>query len=395
MVRRSVRNRFIGASALSLALIGASATAGEAGAGGVCAVESWITDAAHWVEGMPDRVTGAYSRTLERARERLHGTLGVRLMVQGGAEGPALWVRPGEAGEVPSRLVLLVHGLDDPGSIWDEVAPALRSEGHSVARFDYANDQPIAASADELASALADLRAQGVERVDIVAHSMGGLVARDVLTRCEHYAGDTAGNDRLPRVDRMVTFGTPNAGAPLAHLRGVMEIRDQWERLATSDSFDAADLLGFIVDGGGEAGEDLLPGSAFLTELNSRPPPRPVEILTVEGRALPVGPADVRPVLEGVVARAVLGESGTRWVQGVVDAAASALGDGAVPADSVPLDGGSTPVALDADHRSMLRRVPAMSAIRGLFGEPDGPPPGVALLIEFLAPGTGILPEGP
>lgn len=389
MVRRSVRTGLIGMSALSLALIGATAASAESptpepAESSTCLVERWFTSAARWVESVPQRVSGAYERTLERARERLGETLGVRVFVPGDRPGEWQWVRPEDAGPSPNRLVLLVHGLDDPGTIWDETAPALAGAGLTVARFDYANDQPIARSADELAASLADLRARGVQHIDIVAHSMGGLVTRDVLTRCEHYAGDTLHCNRLPVVDRLITFGTPNAGAPLARLRAVTEIRDQLERLNASGQFELADLLGFVVDGAGEAGDDLLPGSAYLEDLNSRPLPSTLQTLTVEGRALPVGAEDFSIALNTVVARAVLREDGVRWAEGMLDAVASAVGDGAVPAGSVPLAGAGEHIVLDADHRSMLRRVPAMAAVRAIFGQDDGPPPGVALLLERL-----------
>jgi pimeloyl-ACP methyl ester carboxylesterase len=72
------------------------------------------------------------------------------------------------------RVVLLVHGLDEPGSIWDELIPELHARGHAVARFDYPNDQPARASADLLLGELRQIRAQGITQIDIVAHSMGG-----------------------------------------------------------------------------------------------------------------------------------------------------------------------------------------------------------------------------
>jgi flagellar biosynthesis GTPase FlhF len=122
---------------------------------------------------------------------------------------------------VPARAVLLVHGLDEPGGIWDALAPALAEAGHPAVRFEYPNDQPPARSAALLADALADLRRAGLTSLDIVAHSMGGLVATDVLTRPEFE------NRARPRVPLLVTVGTPFDGSPWADLQPVSELREQ------------------------------------------------------------------------------------------------------------------------------------------------------------------------
>ena len=55
--------------------------------------------------------------------------------------------------------VVLVHGLDEPGSIWEDVIPALREADWAVWEFHYPNDQPIEASAAYLASVWAQLGA--------------------------------------------------------------------------------------------------------------------------------------------------------------------------------------------------------------------------------------------
>ncbi|MHC5003284.1 MAG: esterase/lipase family protein [Planctomycetota bacterium] len=130
------------------------------------------------------------------------------------------------AARLPSRLVLLLHGLDESSGIWRDLLPELAAAGHPVALFEYPDDGPIAAAADLLAENLAKLRRRGVRRVDIVAHSMGGLVARDVLARRGLYGGDGAGGGRYPAIDRLVMLGTPNQGAPIARVRQVLALRE-------------------------------------------------------------------------------------------------------------------------------------------------------------------------
>lgn len=87
-----------------------------------------------------------------------------------------------------------------------------------MAPFEYPNDGPVADAAGLLARELQALRDSGLERVDVVAHSMGGLVARDALTRKAYYAGDGTGGRRYPALDRLILIGTPNHGSPLAVL---------------------------------------------------------------------------------------------------------------------------------------------------------------------------------
>ena len=78
--------------------------------------------------------------------------------------------------------VVLIHGLDDPGQVWQVLAPKLVEEDFNVWLMQYPNDQPIVESAQFFSQELKGLKQLGIDRISIVAHSMGGLVSREMLT---------------------------------------------------------------------------------------------------------------------------------------------------------------------------------------------------------------------
>ena len=173
--------------------------------------------------------------------------------------------------------VVLVHGLDDPGKVWMNLAPALQAAGHGVSIFNYPNDQAIRDSARLFAEILQSASMRETAEISIVAHSMGGLVSRELLTSpalaCERPAC------RMPRVKRLIMVGTPNQGSNMARFRGLAELREHLSRMLEGE----AGWLDSIVDGGGEAGLDLIPGSPFLTELNSRELPAVTTMVVIAG----------------------------------------------------------------------------------------------------------------
>ncbi|MDX2115155.1 MAG: alpha/beta fold hydrolase [Planctomycetota bacterium] len=331
-------------------------------------------------------ITGRLQSELERSRARYELTLG---LFSCQANGSPQWDRVAAPVELPRRVVLLVHGLDEGGQIWDDAAPLLSAAGHTPIRFNYPNDQPITCSADRLAEALGLLKSSGVERVDIVAHSMGGLLARDVLTREAYYAGDARGNERLPAVTRLIMLGTPHRGAPLAPLRGVMELRDQAVRLLTAETIDMASLLTFAVDGMGEAGGDLGAGSAFLSELSARPGPRHVEMTNI----VAVLAAEERDAVVGFLSservRGLLGPERTEALSRGATEVFTLIGDGAVPADSSVLAGADT-VVVEANHRSMIKSVEMPGVVRRLLGTERRKPPAVPVILSKLGPAEKV-----
>ncbi len=286
-------------------------------------------------------------------------------------DGVLRWVGEGNGGN-GGRVVVLIHGLDEPGGVWDELGPALIEAGYRVALFEYPNDQAVVISAGGLAKAMRKLGEMGIDGVDVVAHSMGGLVSREALTNPE--MGASSGMISGVRVGRLILVGTPNEGSAWARLRGVAEIRERVQRWMASDDMDVSILVNLREDGDGQAGVDLLPGSAFLTRLNGRVMPSSVAVTCVVGRI--VDPAVTAGA--GGIAGGMVG----------VDEAADALGDGVVSVESASLDGCDDVVVLVANHRSLIRTVEIEEGWRTMVGREAGPEPeGIGVVLDRLGRG--------
>jgi pimeloyl-ACP methyl ester carboxylesterase len=107
--------------------------------------------------------------------------------------------------------VLLVHGFIDNRSIFALMRRNLRRRGFtSVCSWNYSpllGD--VARGAADLGAHIERLCEQtGHERIHVVGHSLGGLIAR--------YHVQKQGGDR--RVDSLVTLGTPHQGSLWAHV---------------------------------------------------------------------------------------------------------------------------------------------------------------------------------
>lgn len=302
---------------------------------------------------------------VRREAEKVRRIPGVRAL---GASEPLTWTDL--ANPHAERVVLLIHGLDEPGDIWDDLAPVLHEAGYAVARFDYPDDQPIAASADLLGEWLSKMNAAGVQRVDLVCHSMGGLIARDALTRVK---------TPRPAVERVIFLGTPAGGSPWARLQAVAEARQGVMRAI--DKAEWRELLGFLNDGRGEAADDLLPGSAFLKDLDSRPWP-PVQATAIVANVFSPDVVESRAM---DLLKNDLGEERAASAAAQVRQLAAMLGDGVVPESSAAAPGVADVVRITATHRGIIRDSIVERTARDLLGQPSAPPPGIEIVLDRLA----------
>ncbi len=134
---------------------------------------------------------------------------------------PLLLERAALARRLPdagARLLVLAHGLCMGDLQWlrkghDHGAALARDLGYSPVYLQYNSGQHISLNGRALARALEQLIAQWpqpLERLAILGHSMGGLVARSAL-HCARLEGH-----RWPaRLDDLVFLGTPHHGSPL------------------------------------------------------------------------------------------------------------------------------------------------------------------------------------
>ena len=193
--------------------------------------------------------------------------------------------------QIPQRIILVMGGLQGSSTSAEQFALALSAALNDpldsrMAVFGYPNDGSICDSASVLSEMLAGLHRQSpATKVSIVAHSMGGLVARHAIeplmpkTECP-----------LPCVDRLVMLCPPNHGSVLAQYADALELPDALSKLQGA-SFSFTEVLQSLVnDGLGEACEELVPASSFLLELNSRPRASGVRYSIIAGTGGPITP---------------------------------------------------------------------------------------------------------
>jgi pimeloyl-ACP methyl ester carboxylesterase len=130
--------------------------------------------------------------------------------------------------------VLFIHGVNGSPHDFQYLLDRLDRDRYQPWLVRYADDDGLEPVTEQLQEALAELKARyGVRSVAIVAYSMGGLIARDLLLRRQR-AG-------LPAVPLLITLSTPWDGHPGAAIGARFALVPAWR--------------------------DMAPGSAYLTSL--------------------------------------------------------------------------------------------------------------------------------
>ncbi|MEX1096509.1 MAG: alpha/beta hydrolase [Planctomycetales bacterium] len=250
-------------------------------------------------------------------------------------------------------LVVLIHGYAARPRSLSGLHAELVEREWPCAMFRYANDGPLEDSAKLLARELARFQEDHPERkVTIVAHSMGGLVARAVVENPELDPGNVA---------RLVMVCTPNQGSRWAELPCGL---DCWEQLAARDGEAPAGMLhASIADGLNEARSDLKPGSKFLRDLNARERNAKVRYSLILGTGAPFTAEGVERWRERF-ASSLAESSAGRLVQPRVDGFFEGLdepvqgkGDGAVSVERGRLEGVEDTLLLPITHWSINRDI--------------------------------------
>ncbi len=248
------------------------------------------------------------------------------------------------------RLLVLVHGLCMDERVWDRVENAslpafgalARDLGATELRLRYDSGLHVSTNGRRMAGLLEALVASwpvAVEEISIVAHSMGGLLARSA----GHY-GAAAGHTWPRRLRDLVFLGTPHHGAPLERIGNLSQLvlgATPWSapfaRLGKIRSAGITDLRhGNLLD------EDWEGHDRFA----HRPDDRAFVSLPAGVRAFAVAASTgEKPAARG---RRIPGD-------GLVPVE-SALGHHAEPARSLPFPEGRTRILFETGHLDLLSR---------------------------------------
>jgi pimeloyl-ACP methyl ester carboxylesterase len=304
----------------------------------------------------------AVKKEYPEAVKRLNATYGLRPFEQ---------PKPSVKRDVQTTEVILVHGLDEPGKVWMNLAPVLVKDGFSVWIMTYPNDQPITESAQFFLKHLKLHNVSGKGSISIVAHSMGGLVVREMLTDPLLSYAEKADKGEVPVVELLIMVGTPNHGSGLAQFRIFTEFRDQLENLFKGNYH----WLQGIIDGAGEAGIDLIPGSIFLKRLNSRPHPFNVSMLVIAGMMSQRQKNEIERFARNLEVK-LPGNTrvAANEMENVLISVSNQVGDGLVSVNSARLSGIPLKI-VQGTHLSMIRNITTAS---------QRIPPAIPIIIEQL-----------
>lgn len=264
--------------------------------------------------------------------------------------------------------LLFVHGVAGEYPEWDDyyhtnsIPWLLDGDRYDGWQFYYPYDQEIERSAEYLSRAIAAIRVgaltgaptyDGDNRVYLVAHSMGGLVARYSIQ-----------NGGASSVSRLLMLGTPNHGSHAAY------------QLVYGGLLGAFGEAVFGTDKEAPSYAQMIPGSDFLRGLNAGSLP-----------GLRTGAVD-RDYL------VIAGVEDFSDYKGPYHSEIAGQEDGAVAVASASIVDKGVPLALVREDHEDLHWVPNVATAIGLFGEPAYDPATMTipswLTCKIVAPGQDV-----
>jgi pimeloyl-ACP methyl ester carboxylesterase len=246
-------------------------------------------------------------------------------------------------------VVILLHGFNSSRHQNAAILRPIHEQGFACGTFAYPNDHTIAASADLLSAELRAFAARYPERrIALVCHSMGGLVAR----ACIENARLDPGN-----VERLIMIAPPTHGTLIAHFALGTDVYEHW--IARRNGGPWRRMRDSVIDGLGEAADDLCPESSFLAELNERPRNDQVRYTMLLGTGARLNEGQVAWIRESVCDKLAkvpgAGHSAERLDEILqdIDELVEGKGDGIVAVKRGRLDGVADTLVLPFGHMAV------------------------------------------
>jgi len=271
--------------------------------------------------------------------------------------------------------LIFIHGMDSGPFHFDAVGTRLSNMGYRVFLFEYPNDGGVVPAATELTNYIRRLDPRERGDISLVGYSMGGVIGRHCIEAPEFYSVG---------IKRLLAFAAPFKGSELAPYR-------TWLTLQESPQKFIASSLG-LTKGGGQAGIDLKPGSAYLRGTTGWQRHPKVSYSVIAGNKPFVDAQDLAD-LKGALDAIGFNESIRDYGKSALAAAASAgpgKGDGAVAIDSTRLAGVRDHVVLELSHPDFLyaedpsHKIPAFDELMKRLPK-----------IQRAAPNRRVLPAPP
>ncbi len=277
------------------------------------------------------------------------------------------------ANDATRPTICLIHGLNSSSAGYVHVVPLLEAAGYGIVVYDYPYNRRLDESCAAFKRDWAAFRRETQDRLPwaIVAHSMGALLARSLIEDDSTWARD---------VSSLIMIAPVNQGSQLAKVQTIMQLS---KGLKAINGKDATKAMLSLSDGLGQAAEDMLPGSTFLSTLNSRRRRAGVPyhilagdrgFLTREGRAQLEGRLELVVRNAGVFGR--LTKAATADLPDMLDELTDGKGDGCIAVERTRLEGVADHVTIHANH---------VELVRGPMLYPDpGPVACMPIVLEWL-----------